>query len=64
MLDQELPTSRNPNNVPQRKGAVLLKAVGKKGELKVEKQDRLGMTRRGGRSGERSQIDLDPGSFN
>eukprot|EP00606_Chrysophyceae_sp_TOSAG23-5_P001088 GSChrysophyteH2.ASY1.ANO1.1406.1 assembled CDS len=62
VLDQELPTSRNPNNQPHRKDAVLLKAVGKKGEGKVKEQERIGMNRRGGRDEERSKIDLDPGS--
>jgi hypothetical protein len=68
VLDQELPTSRVAGQPdPKRKGAVILKSVGKKGE--VEEQKRLGMERRGGRDTgtERStsipQPNLDPGSF-
>ena len=57
VLDQELPTSRQP----QRKDAVLLKSTGKNGQ--VAKQEAKGMQRRGGGQGNRSELALDPGSF-
>jgi len=56
ILDQALPTTRGGS---ERKNATLLKskAGGKAGE--VEKQKRVGMTRRGGAAG----MGLEPGSF-